>query len=124
MKCDVCGNEMKAFHQNSTSGFKCASCGNSWLTTLMRDIESDEKDYEILLNSNNEASADNIKLVSKIANCNFLESKKLILSAASIAKDKAYVIQNKALELQEGKLKFTIAPEFPYSIKTGELIEH
>ena len=124
MRCDVCGNEMKIFSKNSTSGFICTSCGNSWLTTSIREIESDTNEYEIHLNPNNEATKDNIKLVAKIAKCNFIESRQKILSAAAIARDRAFVVQKYALELQGAKIKFKISPEFPYSTKTGEKIEH
>lgn len=123
MKCDVCDNEMKEFKQGWTVGWKCTICGNNWLTTLMPEIDADINEYEIVLKTGNAASSANIKVVSGIGNCNFLEARKKLLNGEMIRRDNARAIQECALKLDTAKIKFEIEPEFPYSIKTGELIE-
>ena len=123
MKCEICNNKMKEFKQGATVGWKCCVCGNNLLTTLIPEIESDQQIYEIFLRPGNEVNVANIKLISEISNCNFLSARKSISNAESIKKDVARIVRLDALALEGAKIKFKIKPEFPYSLKSGEVNE-
>ena len=78
--CEKCGAEMKPLSDIYPVGMTCPNCGWGWATTYIEPILSDSTDYHVVLVSSNN-SLTSIKAVSEVANCNYIEAKKLISHA-------------------------------------------
>ena len=75
--CEKCGVEMKPLSEIYPIGMTCPNCGWGWATTYIDPINLDESDYQMILVSS-ENSFSNIKIISEIANCNYIDAKKKI----------------------------------------------
>ena len=71
---------MKPYKQGHCGGITCTKCDFGCATTCFPKMEKDSTNYEIYLQPNNVVSRENIKIISKIANLNYLESKKVLES--------------------------------------------
>lgn len=110
--CEKCGTEMRSIHELCTVGMKCAACGWGWVTT--NPMISDTKTYNIFLYPI-KSTADNIKIISSIANCNYITAKKLIESApVSVFSGSALEVKLIKERLENADIIHSIEPEFPY----------
>lgn len=90
------------------------NCGWGWATTYIEPILSDSTDYHVVLVSSNN-SLTSIKAVSEVANCNYIEAKKLI-SHAPVEVFHGQAVEVKAIreKLEAANIEIRIEPEFPY----------
>ena len=125
--CSRCGQEIISIIEGHSLILTCSEHGGRIATTYFSDMELDSTNYEIFLKPNNIVNKDNIKIISKISNLNFLESKKLLESKTAVSiykvKDEAVREISKpeeiikvARKLKELSLDFYITPEFKYEI--------
>ncbi len=109
--CEKCSHEMI---RNSTIGMICPNCGWGWASTYIEPIFTDNTDYHIIIETN-EADILVIKTISKIANINFLQAKKLIKSApVKIFTGQACEVKRVKKILEDAMIPFSIKPEFRY----------
>ncbi len=112
--CEKCGNEMKPLSDIYPIGMTCPNCGWGWATTYIDPINLDECDYHVILTSE-DCSLSIIKIISDIANCNYVESKKMIENApVEIFCGKAVDIKVIKERLETANIEFSIEPEYPY----------
>ena len=110
--CSNCGGEMYMYEEGITLGWKCPDCGWGYCTTS--PIISDTESYSVFLNSDN-GSADQIKLISSIVNCDHASAKRLIASApVSVFSGGAVEVREVKRKLESAGLEFSIEPEFPW----------
>ncbi len=115
MKCENCGTEMKYFIEGSTQGWKCPNCNRGIVTTYIEPIKDDKTIYSIILTKNNNHNKNQLKVISKIASCNFIKAKELLESEnTELVKDNAVVIRDFASNLKENKINFEIIPNYIY----------
>ena len=112
--CEKCGAEMKPLSDIYPVGMTCPNCGWGWATTYIEPILSDSTDYHVVLVSRNN-SLTSIKAVSKVANCNYIEAKKLI-NHAPVEVFHGQAVEVKAIreKLEAASIDFKIEPEFTY----------
>lgn len=116
MKCSVCGEEMNPVREGHTQGWICRICGNGVVTSFFDPIELDDSDYTLELNSGNEATVKNIRLIAAISDENYLTARKLILYAPSVLKTaKASEIVSIKEKLDSASILYRITPDFPYN---------
>ncbi len=72
--CEKCGVEMKPLLDIYPVGMTCPNCGLGWATTYIEPILFDSTDYHVVLVSSNNLFT-SIKMVSEVANCNYIEAK-------------------------------------------------
>ncbi|MEO1373103.1 MAG: hypothetical protein AAFW70_02010 [Cyanobacteria bacterium J06635_10] len=115
-KCFECGANLEHRIQGRTQGSFCNQC-NRWavVTTYIPPIVRDKTKYKMYLCSADSNNKEHIKALSKIANVNFLQAKKmaqehrpLILEYKALEIDKACCIFNNL------SIKYDIEPLFPY----------
>ena len=112
--CEKCGNEMKPLSEIYPIGMTCPNCGWGWATTYIEPIRADSMNYHIVLLSANTALP-NIKLISKIAGCNYLDAKKLIeTTPREIFCGNAVEVKAFKEMLETANIEISIDPEFPY----------
>lgn len=111
--CEQCGSELHEFDELCTVGMECPNCG--WCMVTTSPIISDRHTYNIFINSNILPSINNIKLISEIANCNYITAKKLIESApVQIFCGSAINVKSAKKKLENANITYRIKPEFPY----------
>lgn len=71
MICEQCGNEMEYFVEGSTCGAKCENCGCDW----EQPIKFDTTDYQLYIEPINNPNVNNLRCISSLFGCNFLETK-------------------------------------------------
>jgi Na+-translocating ferredoxin:NAD+ oxidoreductase RNF subunit RnfB len=113
-KCPNCGYELHETIIGSSLSCKCEHCGYAYCTTIAEGIEWDSRDYTIIIQRDNSATLNQIKMISSVSSLNFLESKKLLLSGGILLKDRATNIKSKIDKLSEVNIKFNVTPEFKY----------
>ena len=125
--CAVCGRELKTVISGHSLSLTCSEHGVLVVSTYCSEMDLDDTNYEIYLKPDNTVNADSIKIISKIANLNYLESKKALESKTAVliykANDKR-VRENSipeeiicvARKLKEASLDFYITPDFGYEI--------
>lgn len=108
---------MDIINQGVTIGYKCPKCGWAEVTTDADEIYDDQLIYSITLHGNGSSSNEQIRAVSKIADCNFIQAKKFLMcESAIIFEGKAFKIRENARKLAAVHLKFEISPDFRYSL--------
>jgi len=113
MRCNKCDSEMKEKRSFGAIDYYCEKCGNSFTCIFSEEIELDENEYELKLEKN-EPSSNNIKIISKICNCNFIQAREIIVNNSSIFKGKAVIIMDIKNELDNNNIKYSISPSFNY----------
>ena len=116
MICEKCNSEMIPFKDGLSQGWSC-KCGWGIVTSCVSEIDSDCNKYSIILKAVTSPDVNSIKTISNSLGCNFLEAKNLLKKGEKIIEDKAPVIKDKALELKNNNILYTIIPNFPYSIE-------
>ncbi len=113
--CEKCGHEMTSFREGHDCGMICHTCGWGWATSYFDPYETDRTEYHILLAASYKPLIADIRVVSEIANCNYIEAKKLIENApVEIYCGQAMDIMKIRERLDSAGIKFVIKPEFPY----------
>lgn len=113
MKCERCSSEMDFFQDNSTQGWDCSECGWSIVTSNIGAIGSDITIYSIYIHKMDEINTNHIKLISQLANVNFLEAKKILqLDKSFICKMNAQDTKLAASKLKEVSISYEIWPLF------------
>lgn len=115
MICENCGAEMQYYKDGHTITWLCNNCGNGVAATMYEPIEIDDKIYSIRLVSSFNPSLNDIKIISDIAKCNYIQAKKLIEYAPSlIFSGKAVDVKLVKEKLEKNNIVFNIVPDFPY----------
>jgi large subunit ribosomal protein L7/L12 len=95
-------------------GMVCPKCGWGWTTSHFEPILLDDTDYHVLLTSNS-STITVIKMVSKIANCNYIEAHRLVENApVEVFSGKAVDVKPVKEKLESAGVGFNIEPKFPY----------
>ena len=112
--CEKCGNEMKPLSDIHPIGMTCPNCGWGWVNTYIEPILSDSTDFHVFLVSS-DSSLNSIRTVSEVANCNYIEAKKLI-NTAPVEFFHGQAVEVKAIKekLETAGIDFKIEPEYPY----------
>ena len=79
--CEYCGTEMEPIDDEFCTGMTCPKCGWGFVTTRFKPIYLDTTEYQIVLQPGNELKADVLRVVSSLANVNYIQTKKLIETA-------------------------------------------
>ena len=113
--CEKCGNEMIPIDKNIPVGMTCPNCGWGWATTYIDPIIEDNTVYRVVLQKENKASKNSLKVVSTIAKCNYVNAKDYIDNApVEIFCGKAIEVKNLKEQLDSANISFVIVPDFPY----------
>ena len=117
-RCENCGTVMVHAIQDSIQGLRCPKCGNwGFITTYIPEIKEDQTIYEIHLISGKDSTIEKgqLKVISKICNCNYLEAEKKLSSEdiciAKVSAEEAYEIIK---SMKDSGLSYTVAPDFKY----------
>jgi DNA-directed RNA polymerase subunit RPC12/RpoP len=111
--CPECGVPTEVLEEGRTSGMRCPNCGWSVVTTNFLPIEQDATIYEISINFGNYCDQRQIKLISQLTGCNFLQARKILQGVeATVYKGKAPQVLVIKQELIAANLSVTIKPEF------------
>ncbi len=114
--CVICGTEMIPLEKSSW-GMICPNCNWGWVTTRFDPIDTDMTDYRIILQPGNAARIESIRIVSHLANVNYIQAKKLIEAApVKVFEGKARDIVIAAAEMKAQNINHMIQPDFPYDI--------
>ncbi len=76
--CEKCGSRIQGKNFDSTSGLFCTNCDWCIVTTYIPEIVEDVTKYRVFLLNANSKNINQIKVLSKIANTNYLKAKKMI----------------------------------------------
>lgn len=124
-KCEKCNSDLITKIEGSTLTISCTNCDWSIASTYYHPMYKDNTLYKVILEKGNLSSKENIKAISKVMNCNFLQAKKVIESDNPIiAEDRAPEIITQLRKLSNSNIKYSIKPNFPYTdkINNGEEI--
>lgn len=114
VRCEKCGAEIKPIHETLPIGMECPECGWGWVSTYIEPILSDSTNYHMVLVSSDN-SLNSIKTVSEVANCNYIEAKKLINNApVEVFHGQAVEVRAIKEKLEVASIDFKIEPEFSY----------
>ena len=116
MLCEDCWIEMKQHKNGHTLSWVCENCGYNITTSFFEPYEDDPNTYSIYLNSEHKGTLEEIKLISEIAKCKYLEAKKILrtIGPTEIFRGKAVEVISIREKLEKIGLVFSIFPEFPY----------
>ena len=115
MICENCGAEMRFRQDGHSICWVCDNCGEAVASTYFEPYETDLTEYHVLLVSQFKAPSSILKLISEIANCNYLKAKKMIENApVEIFCGKAIDVKAVKEKLEATNIDFKIDPEFPY----------
>ena len=112
--CEKCGAKMRSVQTPYSLGMECPNCGWGWISTYNEPIYEDENEYLVILESKESSFAD-VKTVSSIVNCNFIQAKKIIESApVEIYCGDAIKVREIKEKLDQNNVAYRIEPKFPY----------
>lgn len=114
-KCEVCGGGMKVFLEGRSQGMRCENCGWSVVTIYTPEIDRDQTTYVVRLVGGDFHNAEHVKLISLLADVNFLSARKLLQEFESqpvLASGKARDIALVREKLQELLIPYLITPDF------------
>ena len=113
--CEKCGSEMLPIDPDRPAGMKCPECGWGWVTSYIEPKLEDVTVYSIIVEEGNNLGVEAVKAVSKVANCNCIKAKEMMIGAPQcIAESRAVDIERSMKLLEEASVKYTIEPEWPY----------
>jgi len=116
VECEKCGGVMEYKRDSSTEGYHCTNCDWNVVTTYIDPINLDMQEYNVyLIDDEISVTSSQIKLVAKIANCNYIQSKKILESKGGfLYKGRATLVKEVIQELDENEINYKIEPEFSY----------
>ncbi len=115
-KCEKCGTKMVPFKEGRTIGMRCPNCGWGWVTTQFDPIDLDETIYTVKFDTIVNPSKEQLKVVSKILNINFLATAKLLKEGKASFDGRAIDIQGNLKEIKTMDIHYSISPYFKYEI--------
>ena len=115
MICDKCGGEMRYKKEGHSISWICDICGDAVASSFFEPYETDTTDYHILISASNKTDIGTLKIVAGVANCNYIEAKKLI-EKAPVEVFHGQAVEVKAIKekFEATSIDFKIEPEFPY----------
>ncbi len=105
---------MVSYREGLSCGYTCPKCGNGWATTYLSPIESDTTSYDIVVDAVETPSVEQIRIVAKMSNCNFIAAKSLLNNGGRVRSAKAKEILESIAGLRKAELTFSVQPDFPY----------
>lgn len=114
-KCEKCGADTEYRIEGSTEGFFCNQCDWALVTTRISEIAQDITKYKMYLLSADPNNKEQVKLLSEVANVNFLESRRMAKEKRPlIIQDEALVIDKARKVFDKAFIRYEIEPNFPY----------
>lgn len=114
-RCEKCGSEIEFIRHVSTEGWYCKNCDWSIVTTYIPQIVLDKENYMVYLTSPNYRNREQISIVSKISNLNYLTVRELLREEKPlIFKGEASKVLIVKEQLASEGISFEIVPEFNY----------
>jgi hypothetical protein len=89
--------------------------GNIPLYSEYVNFKADTTEYKLTISPLENPSADSLRFISQLLMCNYLKAKEKLHSEIMLTNN-AVKVKEIAVELTKHKIKFTITPDFPYSI--------
>ena len=115
MVCEKCRQNMNWCVEGSTQVWRCPACGWNIVTSYIDDIDHDDTVYSLYISCSSEVDKRIIKLVSKIANVNFVTAKQMLKEKKiCILRAKAPKIKDAIEDLQELGICYNVSPSFDY----------
>ena len=119
--CPECGAELKGFIEGSGMGSRCPKCGWSVVTTYAPPIMDDEREYTIILMPGGAPTREALKVISRIAMCNYVTAKQLMeCTLTTLFAGRAAEVLARKNELEDAGVPIEVQPDFPYD-KEGRL---
>ena len=119
--CEKCGAVMVPIDPDKSIGMKCPKCGWGWVTSYIEPKLEDETLYTIILDQGNQSNAKELKAVSTVAGCNYIQAKSLITeSPYKLIEGLAIDIESCIEMLDKASVKYHVEPEWPYQRDTLE----
>lgn len=116
MRCEKCGRILEYRIEGSVQGQFCEECGWGAVTTFIPPIRRDPTTYQVFVLKNDHPTVDQIKIVSKICNRNYLEVRRMMVEQqALIYEGCAETVLTVIESLNKGCLQYKVFPQFPYS---------
>ena len=117
--CAKCGGAMLPAVEGSVQGLKCSKCGEwGYLTSYIPEIQADSTSYSISLQAGNIPASQAIKGLASVAQCNFLQAKRLLQESEQIIfTGNAEATLQATIILTEAGIKHIITPDFKYQRK-------
>lgn len=117
MRCEKCGGILEHRIKGSTQGLFCEKCGWNVITTYIPPIKRDATIYQVFVYKNCRPSIDQIKIISKICNRNYLEVRRMLAEQqALIYEGCAETVLTVIESLEKERVLYEICPPFPYSV--------
>lgn len=103
--------------KGSTQGLFCEKCGWNVVTTYIPPIKRDATIYQVFVYKNCRPSIDQIKIISKICNRNYLEVRRMLAEQqALIYEGCAETVLTVIESLEKESVLYEICPPFPYDV--------
>ena len=115
-KCERCGHLLEARRSGTTQGLFCPNCDWSVVTTYIPEIKLDATSYEILITGGDYRSLDQVKLLARVGDMNFITARKLLQenSPFVLPKRDATATAEVRDQLDSAGLGYQISPSFPW----------
>lgn len=78
MICEKCKEKMNWSIEGAAQGWRCPMCGWNIMTTYIDEINTDETEYSLYIESVIDIDTEKIKFVAKTANVNFVIAKQML----------------------------------------------
>lgn len=112
--CENCGEKMIPINEESASGMTCPSCGWGFVTSKIDKKQSDHQLYKITLMAKEQPTKDNIRIIAKIMNSNFINAKAMIRDGGLLAEGLAIELHDAISLLNDSNIEFSVTPQYPY----------
>lgn len=114
--CEICGTEMIPLDDKYSYGMMCPKCEWGWIISPDIDpIDEDMTNYRIILQPGNAMRIESIRIVSELANVNYIKAKEMIKTApVTLFEGKARDIVNATAKMKDSNIIHIIQPDFPY----------
>lgn len=117
MRCEKCGGILEHRIKGSTQGLFCEKCGWNVVTTYIPPIKRDATIYQVFVYKNCRPSIDQIKIISKICNRNYLEVRRMLAEQQALIYEGCTETVLTVIEsLEKERVLYEICPPFPYSV--------
>jgi len=112
--CPDCGTEMNIVYEKPALNLTCPKCGCKIATSKWDEIDLDDTKYNIVINTVQNPSIEQIKIISKITGNNFIKSKSLLQNGGLVFEGFAIDVLEKEKELNQQNISYSIKPFFKY----------
>ena len=113
MKCPKCNSNIIVTIEGSNNIVRCENCDYEVVTTYIPQYKFDETIFRLTI-LNNEGTIKQVKAISKMLGCNFVESKKILVGGNYTYEALASDIIEKKKILDDANVLYKIEPEFKY----------